>query len=70
MTIKPLRRYYANVAISCVDYFEKKLEERIDKITLIEKDNSPRTSDNGTKYIRYILEAEEGLIDSKWELEE
>lgn len=61
--------YYAYVLteIELVDYFEKKLDERKDKIKIV--DIGPAISENGEPAIKYILEAEEGIIDSKWELE-
>jgi hypothetical protein len=62
------KQYYANVEVSCVEYFEKNLEERKDLVTVITKDDVPRTSEDGTQYIQYILEAEENIIDSAWEL--
>lgn len=60
--------YYANVEISCIEYFEENLKERSDMITVITKDETPRVSEDGTKYIRYILEAPEGIINSEWKL--
>lgn len=58
--------YYAYVIVELVDYFDKKLEERKDKIKIV--DISPAISEEGELAIKYILEAEEGVIDSKWEL--
>lgn len=60
--------YYANVYVEGIDYFEQKLEERKDKITIVKKSESPRVAKDGTQYITYILEAEEGLIDPEWKL--
>lgn len=60
--------YYANVEKHVVPYFEKKLEERKDVITVIKKDESSRTTRRGIPYVYYELEAEEGIIDPAWEL--
>ena len=60
--------YYAYVMLELVDYFEKKLDERKDKIKIIEL--CPAVSENGDPVIKYILAAEEGVINSKWELKQ
>jgi hypothetical protein len=60
--------YYANVYVEGIDYFEQKLEERKDKIKIVEKSESPRIAEDGLRYITYILEAEEGLIDPEFKL--
>ena len=60
--------YYAYVMLELVDYFEKKLDERKDKIKIIEL--CPAVSENGDPVIKYIRAAEEGVINSKWELKQ
>ena len=65
-----MKRYHVNVIIDLVDYFENKLSERADKINIIKKDEVPQTAENGKQYIYYILEAEEGVIDPKYELKD
>lgn len=59
--------YYAYVLGEVVGYFEKKLEERKDKVKVISC--SPAITENGEHCNYYVLEAEEGVIDSKWKLE-
>lgn len=58
--------YYAYVMVEMVDYFEEKLAERYDKVKVIR--TSPAISKNGESLVYYVLEADEGVIDSKWEL--
>lgn len=58
--------YYAYVVEDMVGYFEKKLDERKDKIKVVHM--STAISENGKPLVYYELEAEEGVIDSKWEL--
>lgn len=58
--------YYAYIIVDLVEYFEKKLEERKDKIKIVSI--HPAVSEEGSPAIKYILEAEEGIINSKWEL--
>jgi hypothetical protein len=58
--------YYAYVHEDMVGYFEEKLEERKDKIKVV--DFHPAISEDGYRCIYYVLEAEEGNINSKWEL--
>jgi hypothetical protein len=62
------KTYFANVELHVVPYFEKKLEERKDVITVAKKDETLRTTRRGTQYVYYELEAEEGIIDPDWEL--
>lgn len=59
--------YYANVANNMIEYFEKKLKEREDRIRVVSK-NTINIDPNGVIYTQYILEAEEGLIDARWKL--
>ena len=58
--------YYAYVAKDVVKYFEKKLKESSDDIKIVSK--SPATSESGKPLLCFVLEAEEGVIDSRWEL--
>lgn len=60
------KQYYAYVLVDVADYFEKKLDERKDKIKIVEI--GPAGFEDGQPILKYILEAEEGIIDSKWEL--
>lgn len=60
------KRYYAYVAEDVVGYFEEKLSERSDEVKIVQK--TPSMSENCEPVIYYELEAEEGVIDSKWEL--
>ena len=62
------KRYSALVANNCVEYFEKKIEERKDKIEIISKEEVSKNSTGEILCIYYVLEAEEGVIDSKYEL--
>lgn len=61
------KRYYAKVAIGMVGYFEKKLEERKDKVELVSKSDLQLTR-SGIQYYGYDLIAEEGIIDPKFEV--
>lgn len=58
--------YYAYIPEDLVGYFEEKLEERKDKIKIVIKDSA--ISEKGEPLAHYVLEAEEGFIDPKWEL--
>ena len=58
--------YYAYVAEDMVSYFEEKLEELKDRIDVIRISSAISENNNPLKY--YVLAAEEGIIDSKWEL--
>lgn len=58
--------YYAYVAEDMISHFEEKLDERKDKIKVVHI--SKAISENGEPLVYYELEAEEGVIDSKWEL--
>ena len=58
--------YYAYVVEDMIGYFEKKLDERKDKIKVVHM--STAVSENGEPLFYYELEAEEGVINSKWEL--
>ena len=58
--------YYANVTTDMIGYFEDKIEERNDKICILSKRKIGVSDDN--EYVRYILAAEDGVIDPKWRL--
>lgn len=58
--------YYAYVTEDMVSYFEEKLNELKDKIDVI--GISPAISENNNPLKYYVLSAEEGIIDPKWEL--
>lgn len=58
--------YYAYVTEDMVSYFEEKLNELKDKIGVI--GISPAISENNNPLKYYVLSAEEGIIDPKWEL--
>ena len=58
--------YYAYVEMNMVNHFEEALKERADKITVCYL--NPAFSEKGRPLVRYVLEAEEGIIDPKWEL--
>lgn len=49
-----------------IDYFEKELDERKDRIKVVR--TGTVISENGELLFYYILEAEEGVIHPKWEL--
>lgn len=58
--------YFAYVCTDVIGYFEDGLAERNDKIRVVS--TRPAISENGQPLVHYILEAEEGVINSKWEL--
>ena len=60
------KQYYAYIIDELVDYFDERLAERKDKIKVLSI--SRAVSNEGTPCIRYILEAEEGVIAPQWEL--
>lgn len=57
--------YYAYVVMDMVEYFEERLIKE-DKIKYFSKESA--ISESGEPLIYYVIEAEEGLIDPKWEL--
>lgn len=57
--------YYAYVVMDMVEYFEERLVKE-DKIKYFSKESA--ISESGEPLIYYVIEAEEGLIDPKWEL--
>lgn len=58
--------YNAYVVKNMVHYFEECLGKRKDKVKVV--DVSSVISENGESLMYYLLEAEEGVIDSRWEL--
>lgn len=62
-----IKSYYAYVVLDLVKYFEERLKECGDKIKNICRGEIVRSED-GTLCLSYIIEAEEGIIDRKWEL--
>lgn len=57
--------YNAYVTKDIIDYFEEGLEERKDKIKVIRRFET--TSENGELLMAYLLQAEEGVINAKYE---
>ena len=57
--------YYAYVGLKVNDYFEDKLREN--GVAIISRDLVINSNDDELYYY-YIIEADEGIIDSKWEL--
>ena len=62
-----VKKYYAYVVPDIVERFEEKLNSFGDKIKSVERDELVSNM-NGTLFYPYIIEAEEGIIDPKWEL--
>ena len=60
-----IKRYYAYVTKNMASLFEEILNKK-DKVKLFSKE--PALSENGEPIYYYVIEAEEGLIDPKWEL--
>ena len=58
--------YEVYVADDMVPHFEEKLRERKDKIKIISA--GPAISENCKVLMHYVMEAEEGIINPKWEL--
>ena len=59
-----MKQYYAYVAKDMVNYFETKLAECGGSIIKRE----PVLVNNGEELIYYVVEAKDGVIDSKFEL--
>lgn len=57
--------YYAFTTLEMMEYFEKKVAERPIEI----KHKFDTVSQNGEALKGYVLEAEEGIIDSKYEFQ-
>ena len=62
-----VKKYYAYVSPDFADLFEEKLISFGDRINSIERDELFMNSD-GTLFYPYVIEAEEGIINTKWEL--
>ena len=62
-----VKKYYAYVAPDIAERFEEKLNSFGDKIKSVERDELAFNM-NGTLFYPYIIEAEEGIINPKWEL--
>ena len=58
--------YYAYVGLKVNDYFEDKLRENM--VVVLNRDLVINSNDDELCYY-YIIEADEGIIDPKWELE-
>lgn len=58
--------YYAYILEAMISYFEKKISELEGKIKVLYSESV--ISENGESVVYYVLEAEEGVINSKWEL--
>lgn len=59
-----MKQYYAYVAKDMVNYFETKLAEYGGNIIQRE----PVLVNNGEELLYYVVEAKDGVIDSKFEL--
>lgn len=59
-----MKQYYAYVAKNMVNYFETKLAEYGGSIIQRE----PVLVNNGEELLYYVVEAKDGVIDSKFEL--
>ena len=59
-----MKQYYAYVAKDMVNYFETKLAEYGGRIIQRE----PVLVNNGEELLYYVVEAKDGVIDSKFEL--
>lgn len=57
--------YYANVALKVKDYFENKLRDHT--ATVLSRSLVINSNNNEQIYC-YVIEAEEGIINPKWEL--
>ena len=62
-----VKKYYAYVALDLIDLFEEKLISFGDRINSIERDGLFMNS-GGALFYPYVIEAEEGIINPKWEL--
>ena len=57
--------YYAYVVLKVKDYFEEKLREN--EATMLSRDLVINSNNNEPLYY-YTIEAEEGIINPKWQL--
>ena len=62
-----VKKYYAYVALDLIDLFEEPLESFRDTVKSIDRDELLMHED-GTLFYPYVIEAEEGIINPKWEL--
>ena len=62
-----VKQYYAYVAQDFIDLFEERLRSFCDKVKSIERDKLCMNAD-GALFYPYVIEAEEGIINPKWEL--
>ena len=62
-----VKKYYAYVALDLIDLFEEKLISFGDRINSIERDGL-FINEDGALFYPYVIEAEEGIINPKWEL--
>ena len=62
-----VKKYYAYVAPDFMERFEEKLNSFGDRIKSVQSDELAYNW-NGTMFYPYIIEAEEGIINPKWEL--
>ena len=60
------KQYFAYVTLEMIDHFEAELIKRGDKIHSIERYLLPASG--GQPLQQYIITAEEGVINSKWEV--
>ena len=65
--MKNRKQYFALISEDMVDYFESKLKKYEDEIHHIIRGDW-ETADDGTIFKRYVITADEGLIDPKYEL--
>ena len=66
-----VKEYYAFVVPELVDEFEAQLNSRNGITKYIRKEFEVGLGTNGTQVAYpYVIEAEEGIIDPKWELTE
>ena len=62
-----IKKYYAYVAPDFVEHFEERLNSFGDRIKSVQRDELA-SNWKGTTFYPYIIEAEEGIINPKWEL--
>lgn len=58
--------YYADVAAELTKEFNRQIRRKSD-VKIVDH-GKLLVSDDGKAYYRYIVEAEEGIIDPKWEI--
>ena len=62
-----VKKYYAYVALDLLDIFEENLGSFCAKVKSIERDQLIM-NEAGPLFYPYVIEAEEGIINPKWEL--